>query len=172
MSSQISSAPRQPQRSLSQIPYRHYASEYRELRRTAQRRSPPDFELITSLLQPYQSRDAVLRMNGRFAPGPDVPWKSVVDSNVWSGRASQEVFVDLTSAVLHQCIRSLIGARCAPDHHGYQRACLLISGQASTGHLGHQCSHAPGRPILHLFLSSRRPRRVNGVGLCHRLSFQ
>jgi hypothetical protein len=30
--------------------------------------------------------------------------------NVWSGRASQEVFVDLSSAVLHQCIRSLIGA--------------------------------------------------------------
>jgi hypothetical protein len=25
-------------------------------------------------------------------------------------------FVDLASAVLHQCIRSLIGARCAPDH--------------------------------------------------------
>ena len=25
-------------------------------------------------------------------------------------------------------------------------------------HLGHQCSHAPGRPILHLYLSSRRPR--------------
>src|SRR5216684_395539 len=46
----------------------------------------------------------------------------------------------------------------APDHHGYQRACDLISGQASTGHLGHQGSHAPGRPILHLYLSSRRPR--------------
>jgi len=26
--------------------------------------------------------------------------------------------------------------------------------------LGHQCSHAPGRPILHLFSSSRRPRQV------------
>src|SRR6266404_1294623 len=46
----------------------------------------------------------------------------------------------------------------APDHHGYQRACDLINGQASTGHLGHQCSHAPGRPILHFVLSSRRPR--------------
>ena len=34
----------------------------------------------------------------------------------------------------------------APDHHGYQRACDLINGQASTGHPGHQCSHAPGRP--------------------------
>ena len=53
----------------------------------------------------------------------------------------------------------------APDHHGYQRACVLISGQASTGHLGHQCSHAPGRPILHLFSSSRRPRQVKRINL-------
>jgi len=60
-------------------------------------------------------------------------------------------------AVLHQCIRPLIGAF-APGHHGYQRACVLISGQASTGHSGHQCSHAPERPILHLVSSSRRPR--------------
>ena len=39
-------------------------------------------------------------------------------------------------AVLHQCIRPLIGACCAPGHHGYQRACDLISGQASTGPFG------------------------------------
>jgi hypothetical protein len=44
------------------------------------------------------------------------------------------------------------------DHHGYQRACDLINGQASTGHPGHQCSHALGRPSLHLVSSSRRPR--------------
>jgi len=35
---------------------------------------------------------------------------SHVDPNVWSGRAVQEDFVDLADAVLHQCIRSLIGA--------------------------------------------------------------
>ena len=66
-------------------------------------------------------------------------------------------FVELASAVLHQCIRPLIGA-CAPGHHGYQHACDLITGQASTGHLGHQGSHAPGRPILHhrLILSQTR----------------
>ena len=29
--------------------------------------------------------------------------------------------------------------------------------------MGHQCSQAPGRPILHLVSSSRRPRRVTGV---------
>jgi hypothetical protein len=39
-------------------------------------------------------------------------------------------------------------------HHGYQRACDLVSGQASMGHSGHQGSHAPGRPILHLVSSS------------------
>jgi hypothetical protein len=37
-------------------------------------------------------------------------------------------------------------------HHGYQRACVLITGQASTDRLGHQVSHAPGRPNLHLLL--------------------
>ena len=68
--------------------------------------------------------------------------------------------------VLHQCIRPLVGAACAPGHHGCQRACVLITGQASTGHLGHQGSHAPGRPVLHLVSSSRRPRRE--TGLCHR----
>ena len=54
-----------------------------------------------------------------------------IDPNVWSGRALQEVFVELSVAVLHQCIRPLVGAF-APGHHGYQRACVLISGQAST----------------------------------------
>jgi len=31
------------------------------------------------------------------------------------------------------------------------------------GHLGHQCSHAPGRPNLHLISSSRRPRQVSRI---------
>jgi hypothetical protein len=69
-------------------------------------------------------------------------------------------------AVLHQCIRPLIGARCA------LRAIMDISARAislpdrpRTGHLGHRCSHAPGRPILHLVSSSRRPRRVTDVGV-------
>src|SRR5437773_12545437 len=44
-------------------------------------------------------------------------------------------FVELSVAVLHQCIRPLIGAF-APGHHGYQRAGDLISGQASIGPFG------------------------------------
>src|SRR6267378_1669346 len=58
------------------------------------------------------------------------------DPNVWSGRALQEDFVELAAAVLHQCIRPQIGACCAPGHHGYQRACVLISGQTSIGPFG------------------------------------
>jgi hypothetical protein len=50
--------------------------------------------------------------------------------------ASKEVFIDLVVLVLHQCIRPLIGACCAPGRHGYQRACVLISGQASNGPFG------------------------------------
>ena len=47
------------------------------------------------------------------------------------------------------------------------RAIMDISARAFSladrprlGHLGHQCSHALGRPNLHLVSSSRRPRRV------------
>ena len=73
-------------------------------------------------------------------------------------------------AALHQCIRPLIGACWAPGHHGNQRACDLISGQTSAGHLGHQCSQAPGRPILHLILSqtSAGRERVTSLRAPHR----
>src|SRR6202158_5699972 len=42
---------------------------------------------------------------------------------------------------------------------------ISLPDRPRTGHLGHQCSHAPGRPILHLVSSSRRPRRVTDVGV-------
>src|SRR6478735_4699951 len=45
------------------------------------------------------------------------------DPNVWSGRALQEVFVEVAVAVLHQCIRSLIGA-------GLLRTIMDISARA------------------------------------------
>src|SRR5215475_2785183 len=71
-----------------------------------------------------------------------------------SPQIAREFDRDGGCAVLHQCIRPLIGAFCAPGHHGYQRACELVSGQASMGHWVHQGSHAPGRPILHLVSGS------------------
>lgn len=58
-------------------------------------------------------------------------------------------------AVLHQCIRPLIGACRAPGHHGYQRACDLISGQASTGPFGSPVFASAGKtdPPSRLILS-------------------
>src|ERR1700730_12756047 len=46
---------------------------------------------------------------------------------------------------------------------------VLLRDRPRMGHLGHQGSHAPVRPILHLFSSSRSPRRETGCrGLCLR----
>src|SRR6478672_5910292 len=70
---------------------------------------------------------------------------SQFDPNVWSGRALQVDFAELAVSGLASMYPVSDWSWSAPDHHGYQRACDLISGQASTGHLGHQCSHAPGR---------------------------
>src|SRR5262245_65072541 len=69
-------------------------------------------------------------------------------------------FVDLVDAVLHYCIRPLIGAS-APGHHGYQRACDLILGKASNGLVGSPV-FARARKTDHAIVvsSSRRPRRV------------
>src|SRR6202158_6362224 len=74
-------------------------------------------------------------------------------------------FVNLADAVLHQCIRPLIGAWCAPGHHGYQRACVLISGQASSGPFGSPvfaCAGKTGPPSL-LILSQTSA----GNGICY-----
>ena len=64
-------------------------------------------------------------------------------------------------AVLHQS-GPLLGAACAPGHHGY--GAFSLADRPRTGHLGHHGSHAPGRPVLHLVSSSRRPRRVRSLG--------
>ena len=48
---------------------------------------------------------------------------------VWSGRASEEV-CQAAWTVLHKCI-GLCLELIAPGHHGYQRVCDPISGQAS-----------------------------------------
>ena len=92
---------------------------------------------------------------GAFRFKADIEWQSGPagsvenDPYVWSGRALQEVFVDPADAVLHQCIRPLFGARCAPGHHGYQRACDLITGQASTGLFGSPVFACAGKTDLH-----------------------
>src|SRR5271167_1699712 len=57
-------------------------------------------------------------------------------------------------AVLHQCIRPFVGAS-APGHHGYQRACELITGKASTGPFGSPVFASAGKtePPSRLILS-------------------
>jgi hypothetical protein len=94
-------------------------------------------------------------------PRPEVTGlrsKRRFDPDVWSGRALQVDFAELAVSGLASMYPVSDWSCFAPDHHGYQRACDLINGQASTGHLGHQCAHALGRPNLHLVSSSRRPR--------------
>ena len=52
------------------------------------------------------------------------------DPNVWSGRALQENFGDLAVSGLASMYPTFDWS-VAPGHHGYQRACDLISGKAS-----------------------------------------
>src|ERR1700756_4033602 len=67
-----------------------------------------------------------------FAPTES---SSAVDPNLWSGRAVQEV-----SSIWQYGLASMYPvspwSSFAPDHHGYQRACDIFSGQASTGPFG------------------------------------
>src|SRR3979409_504190 len=74
-------------------------------------------------------------MNDHFAPKPDLPQMWLLTRCMVRPRVARGFF-NLADAVLHQCIRPLIGACCAPGHHGYQRAVELISGQASNGPFG------------------------------------
>src|SRR6266571_8446367 len=81
------------------------------------------------------------------------------DPNVWSGRASQEVFVEVAVSGLASMYPASdwsvlcsgppwISARVRP----HERTGLI-------GPFGSPVLAPPGRPILHLVSSSRRPRR-------------
>ena len=61
---------------------------------------------------------------------------AVRDPDVWSGRALQEDFADLSDVGLASMYPASHWSVSAPGHHGYQRACDLISVQASTGPSG------------------------------------
>ena len=84
----------------------------------------------------------------------------------WSGRALQESSSSLgVRAVLHQCIRPTIGAWLLRAIMDISAHAISLPDRPRLGHLGHQCSHAPGRPILHLVSFSRRPRQVSRIDL-------
>ena len=65
--------------------------------------------------------------------------------------------------VLHQCIRPLIGAL-SSGHHGYQRACVLISGQASTGPFGSPGFACAGKTDPYL-INLRHATRFADLGM-------
>ena len=69
--------------------------------------------------------------------------------------ALQEVSSSWRSAVLHQCIRSLIGAVLLRTIMDISARAVSLADRPQMGQLGHQCSHAPGRPILHLLILSQ-----------------
>ncbi len=68
-------------------------------------------------------------------------------------------------AVLHQCIRPSIGACLLRAIMDIGAHAISLPDRPRLGHLGHQCLHAPGRPIFHLVSSSRRPRQVSRIDL-------
>jgi hypothetical protein len=105
-----------------------------------------------------------VRRHSGHAANPAARWSDANDPYVWSDRASQCMVRPCVArgfrrsggcAVLHQCIRPVIGACCAPGHHGYQRASDLISGQASTGPFGSPVFASAGKtdPPSRLILS-------------------
>src|SRR5262249_53709925 len=70
------------------------------------------------------------RMSGAWSKADSLCSKRVIPSlTQMYGPAARckRLWSTLADRVLRQCIRSPIGA-CAPGHHGYQRACDLITG--------------------------------------------
>src|ERR1700738_999401 len=93
-----------------------------------------------------------------------------IDPNVWSGRALQEVFVDRVVSGLASMYPVSSWSCFAPDHHGYQRACVLISRQASTGPFGSPvfaCAGKTDPPSLLIPLADLGWKLL--IGLRHRL---
>ena len=79
---------------------------------------------------------AALQFFGRYWGAADIElrWRRegsvAIDPDVWSGRALQENFADLAVSGLASMYPTFDWS-VAPGHHGYQRACDLISGKAS-----------------------------------------
>src|SRR5882762_5872638 len=80
--------------------------------------------------------------------------KDAIDPDVWSGRVLQVDFAELAVSGLASMYPVSDWSCFAPDHHGYQRACDLVNGQASIGPFGSPvCARArktepPSRLIL------------------------
>ena len=73
---------------------------------------------------------AAVRPESGVKPTCRDSWTDAFDPDVWSGRALQENFADLAVSGLASMYPTFDWS-VAPGHHGYQRACDLISGKAS-----------------------------------------
>ena len=102
--------------------------------------------------------------NPEVAP-PSTCVGAVANDPMYGPAVRRRGFVEMTVAVLHQCIRPSIGACMLLAIMDISAHAISLSDRPRLGHLGHQCSHAPGRPILHLVSSSRRPRQVSRIDL-------
>ena len=90
------------------------------------------------------------------------------DPYVWSGRAMQGDFDETVASGLASMYPAFDWSVVLRAQHGYQRASVLITGQASTDHLGHQVSRAPGRPNLHLlFILSQTLAGKRAIRECY-----
>jgi hypothetical protein len=118
-------------------------------------------------------RTRTLRRKVRFPLAPRAP--SIHDPMYGPAVRCKRTSSGWWRAVLHQCIRPLIGVH-APGHHGYQRTCDLISGQASRrpfgspvfGHAGKKprqvllpCAMLPGS--IRLRFAPRQRERLPGM---------
>ena len=159
-------AGREPQSLFCQQPPENFLE-----RRSTQRREidPPHIELAEPPVRRVETADG----GGRSGADNEQPagiaarhgQQAIADLGRGPARCSREPIEIIdqqhaikrcldTVTVLHQCIRPLIGA-CAPGHHGYQRACVLISCQASTGPNGSPVFACAGKtgPPSRLILS-------------------
>ena len=85
----------------------------------------------------------------------DRPDSVAFDPSVWSGRALQVDFAELAVCGLASMYPVSDWSCFASDHHGYQRACDLITGQASIGPFGSPVFACAGKtePPSRLILS-------------------
>ena len=105
----------------------------------------------------------------RSLTGVDRTWRgdAKIDANdphVWSGRALQVDFAELAVSGLASMYPVSSWSCLLRTIMDISARAVSLADRPRLGHLGHQCSHAPGRPNLHLVSSSRRPRQVRVIG--------
>ena len=148
--------------------------------RRCRRLSAPRLFVRTETSAGSMGRQTAHRTFGRQAL--KCPKHGQIDVSLW-GAKQTSLFERVTSAFdpmygpavrcknfVELAVSGLASMYPASDWSVVLRAIMDISARAISlaarprpGHLGHQCSHAPGRPNLHLVSSSRRPRRVNRI---------